>query len=67
MTIEIRPGVQRPDWSAVTTAAVRDALQARHHSRPGPVEAWSVTLRPSQDLAYDVRIGRTDGSTATLA
>jgi alkylmercury lyase len=52
MTIEIRPGVERPDWSVVTSAAVRDALQARSRSRPGPVEAWSVALQPAPDLVW---------------
>lgn len=52
MTIEIRPSVQRPDWSVVTSAAVRDALQARSQSRPGPVEAWSVALQPAQDFVW---------------
>lgn len=52
MTIDIRPGVQRPDWSVVTSAAVRNALQARSRSRPGPVEAWSVALQPAQDLVW---------------
>lgn len=52
MTIEIRPGVQRPDWSIVTSAAVREALQARSQNRPGPVEAWSVALQPEQDLVW---------------
>ena len=26
MTVEIRPGIHRPDWSIVTTAAAREAL-----------------------------------------
>jgi len=29
MTAEIRPGIRRPDWSAVTRPAAREALLAR--------------------------------------
>ena len=36
----------------MTSAAVRDALQARSKSRPGPVEAWSVAGQPTQDLVW---------------
>ena len=32
-TTEIRPGVLRPDWSAVTTLAARNALNGRMSER----------------------------------
>lgn len=35
MMIEIRPGVARPDWSAVTSPAAREALKERDADR-GP-------------------------------
>jgi alkylmercury lyase len=41
---EIRPGVFRPDWSVVTTAAARDALLARFESRESLLDKWSVPL-----------------------
>lgn len=62
--VEIRPGVQRPDWSIVTSAAARDALLARDRSRPGPVEAWTTALPQPQDavwravIALFARLGR---------
>ena len=62
--VEIRPGVQRPDWSVVTSAAARDALLARDRSRPGPVEAWSAGLPQLHDavwratIALFARLGR---------
>jgi hypothetical protein len=62
--VEIRPGVQRPDWSVVTSATARDALLARDRSRPGPVEAWSMGLPQLQDavwratIALFARLGR---------
>lgn len=52
MTIEIRPGIERPDWSVVTRAAAREALLARGRGRPGPVETWAVDLKASQDLVW---------------
>ncbi len=54
--VEIRPGVQRPDWSVVTSAAARDALLARDRSRPGPVAAWSTGLPQPQDGVWRTTI-----------
>jgi hypothetical protein len=56
VTVEIRPGVQRPDWSVVTSAAARDALLARDRSRPGPVEAWSTGLAQHHDAVWRATI-----------
>jgi alkylmercury lyase len=62
VAVEIRPGVQRPDWSVVTSSAAKEALLAR--GRRGPVEAWNATLPPDQDavwratIALFARLGR---------
>lgn len=47
--IEIRPGVFRPDWSVVTTAAAKDALLARLTSRESLLDKWSVPLEDADD------------------
>jgi hypothetical protein len=53
MTAEIRPGVQRPDWSVVTKPAAREALLGRDRSRrAGPWEKWIGTLPAQHDLAW---------------
>jgi hypothetical protein len=52
MTTEIRPGVQRPDWSAVTMPAARNALLGRNFSRASLIEKWKRALSPEQDLVW---------------
>jgi len=52
MTAEIRPGIRRPDWSAVTRPAGREALLARDHSRMGLAERWNHALEPAQDRVW---------------
>ena len=49
---EIRPGVHRPDWSAVTRPAARAALLARDRSRMGLAERWNHALEPAQDRVW---------------
>jgi hypothetical protein len=49
---EIRPGIRRPDWSAVTRPAAREALLARDSSRVGLAETWNHTLEPAQDRVW---------------
>jgi alkylmercury lyase len=49
---EIRPGVQRPDWSAVTKPAARDALLARDRTRAGVQEKWRHALPAPQDSLW---------------
>src|SRR5215467_3528382 len=49
MTAQIRPGIRRPDWSAVTRPAAREALLARDRSPIGLAERWNHTLEPTQD------------------
>jgi alkylmercury lyase len=51
-SIEIRPGVFRPDWSAVTTAVAQDALLARFGSRESVVDKWSVPLGEPEDCLW---------------
>jgi hypothetical protein len=52
MTTEIRPGIRRPDWSAVTRPAAREALLARNRWRIGLAERWNHTLEPAQDRVW---------------
>lgn len=50
--VQLRPGVFRPDWKAVTTQPSRRALLARSASRSGLVEAWARPLEPRADLLW---------------
>ena len=52
MTVEIRPGICRPDWSALTRPAARKALLARDCSRIGLAERWNHALEPAQDRVW---------------
>jgi hypothetical protein len=49
VTAEIRPGVQRPDWSVVTKSASRDALLARDRTRAGVQTKWRRALPAQED------------------
>ena len=49
---EIRPGVRRPDWSAVTTPAARQALAGRSAARSGLLDMWSHALEVSEDIVW---------------
>ncbi len=51
-SVEIRPGVRRPDWSAVTTPAARHALSGRMAARTGLLDKWSQALEPNEDLVW---------------
>jgi hypothetical protein len=69
-TAEIRPGVQRPDWSVVTRPAARAALLDRDRARAGGVAAkWVGALPPEQDLAWRAAVALFAklGRTPTLA
>jgi len=50
--VEIRPGVFRPDWSAVTTQAAREALCARFASRQSLIDKWSIPLEEGEDRLW---------------
>jgi len=49
---EIRPGVWRPDWSAVTKPAARQALAGRRAARSGLLDMWSHALEASEDIVW---------------
>jgi alkylmercury lyase len=49
---EIRPGIHRPDWSAVTRPRAREALLGRDRSRLGLAAKWNQTLAPAQDRVW---------------
>lgn len=52
LATEIRPGVLRPDWSAVTTPAAREALRGRMAARSGLLNKWSHTLDAREDIVW---------------
>ncbi len=49
---EIRPGVLRPDWTAVTTPVARDVLRGRQTARSSPLEDWTQALEADEDLIW---------------
>lgn len=51
-SVEIRPGVRRPDWSAVTEPQARRALGGRLASRAGLLDRWAVRLDDDEDLLW---------------
>src|SRR5258708_23210795 len=50
--VEIRPGVFRPDWSAVTKPAARQGLTGRLAARAGLLDRWSCRLEADQDVVW---------------
>lgn len=50
--VEIRSGVFRPDWSAVASAAARQALLGRITARAGLLDRWSYRLEAVEDLIW---------------
>jgi hypothetical protein len=53
MSVEIRPGVHRPDWSVVTTAAARNALFGRDRARQDDLlRKWQHVLDPTHDRVW---------------
>lgn len=49
---EIRPGVLRPDWTAITSAGARTALAGRMAARSGLLDKWSHRLDAAEDLVW---------------
>lgn len=49
---EIRSGVFRPDWSAVTAPAAREALRGRLAARAGLLDRWSHRLEAFEDIVW---------------
>lgn len=54
VSAEIRPGVFRPDWSAVTSPIAREALVGRMATRAGLIEKWSHPLEADEDLVWRI-------------
>ena len=52
MAAQIRPGVCRPNWSVLTTAAAREALLGRDRSRAGLLHKWQHALEPTHDRVW---------------
>jgi hypothetical protein len=50
--VEIRAGVFRPDWSAVTKPRAREALAGRLAARAGLLDRWALRLEAIEDLAW---------------
>jgi len=50
--VEIRSGVFRPDWSAVTSSGGRRALNGRVTARAGLLDRWSHRLDADEDRAW---------------
>lgn len=50
--VEIRSGVFRPDWSAVTRSAARRALNGRMTARAGLLGRWSHRLDADEDRVW---------------
>ena len=51
-SVELRPGVFRPDWTAVTTVAAREALRGRDELRQSVPKEWFDALSPTEDLIW---------------
>ena len=51
-SVELRPGVLRPDWTAVTTMAAREALRGRSELRQGLPREWFDALSPAEDVIW---------------
>lgn len=49
---EIRPGILRPNWSAVTTDMGRHALAGRMAARSGLLDKWLHALNPDEDRIW---------------
>lgn len=50
--VEIRPGVFRPDWSALASAAARQALGGRITARARLLDRWSHRLEVVEDIIW---------------
>lgn len=51
-SVEIRPGVRRPDWSALTSPQARQALAGRLAARSGLLDRWAIKLEPDADRVW---------------
>lgn len=51
-TVELRPGVFRPDWRVVRTDTVREALGAKGAGRASLVQRWLTPLSVEEDRVW---------------
>lgn len=51
-SVEIRPGVRRPDWSVLASPQSRQALAGRLAARSGLLERWAIRLETDADLVW---------------
>lgn len=56
-TVELRPGVLRPDWSVVHSDTVGEALGAKGAARTSLVERWLVPLSTEEDRVWRAVLG----------
>ena len=55
-SVELRPGVFRPDWTVVTTIAAGEALRGRSELRRSLPKDWFDVLSPAEDLIWQTCI-----------
>jgi alkylmercury lyase len=51
-SVELRPGVFRPDWTGVSTLPAREALRGRGELRQSLPKEWLEALSPREDLIW---------------
>jgi alkylmercury lyase len=52
IAVELRPGVFRPDWSAVTIPTARAALRGRIAARASLLQKWAHPLTQDEDCVW---------------
>jgi alkylmercury lyase len=57
-SVEIRPGVNRPDWSVLTSPQACQALAGRLASRSGLLDRWAIRLEADADLVWRTIVRR---------
>lgn len=51
-SVEIRPGISRPDWSVLTSPQACQALAGRLAARNGLLDRWAIKLEPDADRVW---------------
>lgn len=51
-SVEIRPGISRPDWSVLTSRQACQALAGRFAARSGLLDRWAIKLEPDGDRIW---------------
>lgn len=51
-SVEIRPGISRPDWSVLTSPQACQALAGRFAARSGLSDRWAIELEPDADRVW---------------